>query len=136
MAPSIMDHFADIPDPRESSGRRHKLGDILTIAICAVICGADVWTDMALFGESKDSWFRTFLELPHGIPSHDTFGRVFAVLHPDAFENAFVSWVKHFAANKKGRLIAVDGKTLRRSFDRANKKSAIHMVSAWAVAMC
>lgn len=133
MAPSILDHFSSVPDPREASGRRHQLGDILIIAICAVICGADDWTEVALFGESKKSWFKTFLDLPHGIPSHDTFGRVFAALNPDAFETAFMSWITSLAATKERRLIAVDGKTLRRSFDRANKKAAIHMVSAWAV---
>lgn len=134
MAPSIMDHFSNIADPREASGRRHKLDEILTIAICAVVCGADDWTDIALFGESKYKWFQTFLELPHGIPSHDTFGRVFAALEPAALEACFLAWIKALAKGSKGRLIAIDGKTLRRSFDRANKKAAIHMVSAWASA--
>ncbi len=134
MAPRIMDHFGSLPDPREASGRRHKLGDILVIAICAVICGADDWSDIALFGESKATWFNSFLDLPHGIPSHDTFGRVFAALDPEAFEGAFLSWVESLATAGKGQLIAIDGKTLRRSFDRANKKAAIHMVSAWASA--
>ena len=132
MAPSIMDHFSVISDPREASGRRHKLDDILIIAICAVICGADEWTEIELFGESKYEWFKTFLELPHGIPSHDTFGRVFAALEPTALEACFLSWIKALAKGSKDRLIAIDGKTLRRSFDRANKKAAIHMVSAWA----
>lgn len=131
MASSIMDHFASLPDPREASGRRHRLAEMLTIAICAVICGADEWTDIALFGESKRGWFETFLELPHGIPSHDTFGRVFAALDPESLEDCFLSWVKALAKSSGGQLIAVDGKTLRRSFDRANKKAAIHMVSAW-----
>lgn len=134
MAPSIMEYFASVPDPREASGLRHRLDEILTIAICAVICGADDWTDIALFGESKQGWFKTFLELPHGIPSHDTFGRVFAALQPEALERCFLSWVKALAKSSKNQLLAIDGKTLRRSFDRANKKAAIHMVSAWASA--
>lgn len=134
MAPSIMAYFSNIADPREASGRRHKLDEILSIAICAVVCGADDWTDIALFGESKYKWFQTFLELPHGIPSHDTFGRVFAALEPSALEACFLAWIKALAKESKGRLIAIDGKTLRRSFDRANKKAAIHMVSAWASA--
>lgn len=132
MAPSIKDYFSSITDPRKTSGRRHKLDEILTLAICAVICGADDWTEIVLFGESKLEWFKTFLELPHGIPSHDTFGRVFAALEPTALEACFLSWIKALAKGSKGRLIAIDGKTLRRSFDRANKKAAIHMVSAWA----
>ena len=134
MAPSIMDYFGGIPDPREASGRRHRLDDILTIAICAVICGADDWTDIALFGNSKKEWFATFLDLPHGVPSHDTFGRVFAALDAEALEGCFLSWIKALVQGSKGRLIAIDGKTLRRSFDRANKKAAIHMISAWSSA--
>ena len=127
----ILRFFADMKDPRAKQGRRHELVDILVIAICAVICGADGWEDVALFGRSKRKWFATFLHLPHGIPSHDTFGRVFARLDPDVFERRFLAWVAHLAKASVGRLVAIDGKTIRRSFDTAAKKSALHMVSAW-----
>jgi len=127
----IVRFFVDMEDPREKQGRRHELLDILVIAICAVICGAGGWKDVALFGRSKKEWFQTFLRLPHGIPSHDTFGRVFARLNPDAFERCFVNWVRHLSQTRVGRLVAIDGKTIRRSFDTAANKSALHVVSAW-----
>jgi predicted transposase YbfD/YdcC len=107
---------------------------MIAIAICAVICGADGWTDIEEFGNAKVEWFKTFLDLPHGIPSHDTFGRIFAALKPAGFERCFRRWVKGLVKASGGRLIAVDGKTLRRSFDQAAGKSAIHMVSAFASA--
>lgn len=134
MAKSILDHFAELPDPRMERTKLHKLGDILAIAICAVICGAEGWTDIELFGKSKASWLKTFLELPHGIPSHDTFGRVISALDPDAFERLFQSWIQGLAGSSGGQLIAIDGKTLRHSFDSAHAKAAIHMISAWATA--
>ncbi len=134
MAPSILEHFADLPDPRDDRGQRHLLSDIIVIAMCAVICSADDWMEVAEFGEAKEPWLRTFLELPHGIPSHDTFNRVFTALEPAALESCFVSWIGALAKASKGKLIAIDGKTLRRSFDRASGKAAIHMVSAWASA--
>jgi len=134
MAKSILEHFSDLPDPRVERTKLHQLTDILTIAICAVICGAEGWTDIELFGKSKESWFKTFLELPNGIPSHDTFGRVISALAPDAFERCFQSWIQSLAGSSGGKLIAIDGKTLRHSFDRANDKAAIHMISAWATA--
>lgn len=126
--------FAQMEDPRMDRTRKHKLSDMLAIAICAVICGADGWTDVQDFGECKEQWFRTFLELPNGIPSHDTFGRVFAMLDPQAFEQCFIEWINELAVASEGRLIAIDGKTIRRSLDRANNKAAIHMVSAWCEA--
>lgn len=131
MAASIMVFFDDLPDPREDQGRRHLLGDMLVIAILAVICGAEGWTDIEEFGRAKFKWLKTFLELPHGIPSHDTFGRVFARLDPDAFEACFRRWTEAVAGEIAG-VVAVDGKTLRRSFDRASNQAAIHLVSAWA----
>ena len=134
MAKSILEHFAELPDPRMERTKLHQLGDILAIAICAVICGAEGWTDIELFGKSKESWFKTFLELPNGIPSHDTFGRVISALNPDAFERCFQSWIQSLAGSSGGELIAIDGKTLRHSFDKANNKAAIHMISAWATA--
>jgi predicted transposase YbfD/YdcC len=134
MAKSIFEHFAELPDPRIERTKLHQLGDILAISICAVICGAEGWTDIELFGKSKESWFKTFLELPNGIPSHDTFGRVISALDPDAFERSFQSWIQCLAGSSGGKLIAIDGKTLRHSFDKANGKAAIHMISAWAAA--
>lgn len=131
MAGSIEEHFADLPDPRTARGQRHALTDVLTIALCAVICGAEGWTEVQQFGEAKLKWFRTFLELPRGIPSHDTFGRIFAALNPLAFERCFMAWMRALAKHSGGRLIAIDGKTLRRSFAHAWKREAIHMVSAF-----
>lgn len=132
MAPSFLEYFTDLPDPRKDRGRRHKLGDIVVIAVCAVICSADDWMEVAEFGEAKEPWLRTFLELPHGIPSHDTFNRVFGAMDAEALERCFMLWIKALAGANKSKLVAIDGKTLRRSIDRAHKKAAIHMVSAWA----
>jgi predicted transposase YbfD/YdcC len=126
--------FGELEDPRVNRTKRHSLGDILAVAICAIICGADGWTQVAKFGRCKLKWFRTFLDLPNGIPSHDTFGRVFAALAPRSFEECFVNWIANLATASTGRLIAIDGKTIRRSLDAANGKAAIHMVSAWCAA--
>ena len=109
----------------------HRLSDILVITLCAVICGADTWAEVELFGRAKVDWLRSFVELPHAIPSHDTFGRVFARLNPDQLERCSQAWMQALAKVSGGRLIALDGKTIRRSFDRADGKDAIHMVSAW-----
>jgi len=122
-----------IEDPRRNQGKRHRLSDMIVIAICAIICNADGWEDIELFGLCKERWFRTFLALHHGIPSHDTFARVFARLDPAAFEACFMEWMAHLAKTSKGRLIAVDGKTLRRSFNTAANKAALHMINAWCV---
>ena len=130
---SITAHFSNIADPRDCN-KRHKLIDIITIAVCAVVCGANSWEHIEVFGQSKLDWFKDFLELPHGIPSHDTFGRVFAQIDPDQFQQSFMSWVQAICQLSHGQVIAVDGKTLRRSHDKTNGKSAIHMVSAWASA--
>ena len=131
---SIAAHFGDLPDPRVRRTRRHALMDILVITLCGVICGADDWVAIARFGRAKRKWFRSFLALPHGIPSHDTFGRVFAALDPDAFKTAFLAWAQTLATLLPGDVVAIDGKTLRRTFDTAADKAAIHMVSAWATA--
>ena len=138
MGNSIARAFGNLQDPREKGGRRHSLAAMLTIAICGVICGGDSWTSIVEFGQGKEDWLKTFLPLPHGIPSHDTFGRVFALLKPKAFEQCFRRWVKGLVKASKGKLIekhiAIDGKTLRRSFDQAAGKAAIHMISAFATA--
>jgi predicted transposase YbfD/YdcC len=126
--------FSELKDPRMNRTRRHSLSDIMAIAICAIICGADGWTQVAKFGRCKLKWFSTFLELPNGIPSHDTFGRVFAALDPSAFEECFMKWIAALSAASAGRLIAIDGKTIRRSLDTAGGKAAIHMVNAWCAA--
>jgi len=133
MGTSIRTHFEKLEDPRDRRGRRHLLSDMFVIALCAVICGADNWKAVSTFGKAKRKWFKSFLELPHGIPSHYTFDRVFARLNPESLEQCFAEWMR--ALSRTGnRLIAIDGKTLRRSFDGANSKAAIHMVSAWASA--
>jgi predicted transposase YbfD/YdcC len=126
--------FGELKDPRMNRTKLHSLTDILGIAILAVICGADGWAQVAKFGRCKLKWFKTFLDLPHGIPSHDTFGRVFAALEPAAFEECFMAWVRAVTTASDGRLIAIDGKTIRRSLDTASDKAAIHMVNAWCQA--
>jgi predicted transposase YbfD/YdcC len=126
--------FDGLKDPRVNRTKKHALGDILALALCAVICGADGWVQVAEFGRCKQKWFQTFLDLPNGIPSHDTFGRVFAALDPVAFEECFRKWIDDLATASAGRLIAIDGKTIRRSLDAANGQAAIHLVSAWCAA--
>ena len=126
--------FRSLPDPRVDRTKHHLLVDIMAIAICAVVCGADAWTEVEDFGKIKKKWLKRFLALPHGIPSHDTFGRVFAALDPEAFQHCFVRWVQRVAHLTAGQVIAIDGKTLRRSHDTAKNKDAIHLVSAWASA--
>ena len=127
----VLRSLTSLPDPRMKRTRKHELLDLMAIAICGVICGADGWTQIAAFGRAKRKWFKTFLPLPHGIPSHDTFGRVFARLDPVAFERCFLDWMAALAQKTFGRLIALDGKTLRGSFDAAAGRSPLHLVSAW-----
>lgn len=129
---SIVEHFEELVDPRIERQKQHKLLDIMVIAICAVLCGANDWVAVETFGKAKEAWFRRFLELPNGIPSHDTFGRVFALLSPRQFQECFLSWIQAVAQVVAGQVVAIDGKTLRRSYDRRSAKGAIHMVSAWA----
>lgn len=129
---AIQAHFADLPDPRIDRTRRHDLLDIVVIAICAVIGGADGWVDIANYAVAKASWLRTFLALPGGIPSHDTFRRVFCLLDPLAFLECFQRWIDALSTGLGLKRIALDGKTVRRSFDRASGKAALHLVSAWA----
>ncbi len=129
---TIADHFSAIEDPRIDRSKHHKLIDIITIAICAVICGAEGWTDMETYGVTKYEWLKQFLELPNGIPSHDTFARVFARLNPQQFQQCFLNWIKAINKITSGEVIALDGKTLRHSYDKGAGIGAIHMVSAWA----
>lgn len=129
--PNFIDYFADLTDPRLQDRCDHKLIDILFIAICAVLCGADGFTDMEEFGLAKETWLRQFLELPNGIPSHDTFGRVLARLNPKAFQQCFLDWVRAVAAITDQEIVPIDGKTLRRSHHKANGQRAIELVSAW-----
>ena len=131
---SLADHFAILDDPRVDRTRLHPLLSIVVIAICAVISGAESWDDIEQFGEIRAEWLATFLDLPHGIPSHDTFNRVFAALDPVQFRDCFLAWMQAVAAVLPAQVIALDGKTVRHSHDRANGKQAIHMVSAWATA--
>lgn len=124
--------FSQVEDPRVERTKYHRLRDIIIIAICGVICGAEGWVEIEEFGKAKEAWLSDLLKLPNGIPSHDTFGRVFARLDPKQFEASFVEWVKGISKTVKG-VIAIDGKTLRRSHDHAAGKKALHVVSAWAV---
>lgn len=130
---SIKDHFSALPDPRILRKTRHKLVDVIVITLCAVIAGADDWVEIAAFGKEKEQWFKTFLELPGGIPSHDTFGRVFSLINPEEFGRCFVGWIRSAFQCGESDIVAIDGKTARRSHDRINGKSPIHVVSAWAV---
>src|ERR687886_1291029 len=127
-------HFEAVVDPRCRGKIEHRLTDILVIAVCAVIACAESWNDIALYGRSKLAWLRTFLELPNGIPSHDTFRRVFMLIDPEAFERSFLGWVRAvFRPDEDApRQLAIDGKTVRRSFDRKHGRSPLHLVSAYA----
>lgn len=129
---SIVRHFESMPDPRAGNAKQHIFLEVLIIAICAVICGADGWSDVELFGKNKKAWLKTFLELPKGIPSHDTFGRIFTQIKPEEFQKRFIEWVQAIEKLTSGQVIAIDGKKLRRSHNRDAGKAAIYMVSAWA----
>jgi len=131
---TLAEHFSALEDPRVERTKLHPLLSIVTIAICAVICGAESWDDIEEFGEVKAEWFATFLDLPHGIPSHDTFNRVFAALDPIQFRSCFLHWMRAVAEVLPAQVIALDGKTIRGSHDGPAGKQAIHLVSAWATA--
>lgn len=130
--PSIIHHFSNIQDPRINRQKKHQLKDIFFISLCAMICGADNWVAIEEFGLAKEDWFTEQLGLEYGIPSHDTFGEVYAAIDSEQFSDCFSNWVADLASLTDGEVIAIDGKCLRRSVDKASKKAAIHMVSAWA----
>lgn len=124
------DCFAELTDPRSGSARRHDLLEILMIALCAVLSGGQTVVDMAVFGEAKQDFLGSFLELKNGVPSHDTFSRVFRRLDPDEFRAGFQKFMARLSDTCTG-VIAIDGKVVRRSFSPANARSALHMISAW-----
>lgn len=133
LSETLIEHFSNIKDPRlHNHNFRHKLCDIFIIALMGTICGADGWMEIERFGEAKQDWFSTFLELPNGIPSHDTFGRIFAILDPKLFEECFLSWINSLTIDLTKEIIAVDGKTVRGSGNKRQGERAIHLVSAWA----
>lgn len=128
----LLEHFKSLEDPRAEHLLEHELLDIVGLTICAVICGADTWVDIENYGHAKAEWLAGFLKLPNGIPSHDTIARLFAAINPKALQECFLSWVRAVAQLSAGEVIAIDGKTLRQSYDKGGNKGAIHMVSAWA----
>lgn len=131
-AQTLLKHFSDIEDPRCAGKVEHRLIDILVIAVCATIAGAESYEDMALYGRSKQDWLASFLALPNGIPAHDTFRRVFMLIEPGAFEAGFETWSRSLGEALEREVIAIDGKTLRRSFDHGRDQRPLHVVSAWA----
>lgn len=125
-------YFSILPDPRIDHTKKYNLVDILFIAICTIICGGETYIDMEEFGKAKEEWLGNFLKLPNGIPSHDTFRRVFSLIDPEAFAECFVAWTAAIHEITKGEVIALDGKTIRHSFDSVTGQGALHVVSAWA----
>jgi predicted transposase YbfD/YdcC len=128
----LVEHFAGLDDPRCGGKVEHLLIDILVIAVCAVIAGAESWVEMALYGEEKADWLGSFLALPNGIPAHDTFRRVFLLIDPEGFESRFTAWTRTLAARIDREVVAIDGKTVRGSFNRSREQGPLHIVSAWA----
>src|SRR6266849_3966438 len=129
---SFFGHFATLEDPRIDRTKLHKLMDIMFIAVCALLSGANDFVGMEKFGKAQKAWLQQYLELANGIPSHDTFGRVFQALDPQEFGKCFLSWVAAFQETVAGRQIGIDGKTARASLDRAAGQNHLHLVSAWA----
>ena len=130
---SPLPFFSELTDPRVDRTKAHMLEDILFIAIASVICGAESWNDMENFGKAKEGWLRTFLRLPEGIPSHDTFNRVFSALNPEELESSFLSWTRSVAELTDNEVVSIDGKSMRGTREHGSK-SIVHMVSAWASA--
>ncbi len=129
---SLFDHIKVISDPRAEKNKQHPLESIIFIAICAVIGGAESWMDLERYGKLKSEWLSKYVNLSRGVPSHDTFGRVFALLDPEEFQESFLEWIQSVWQKTKGRIVAIDGKSLRRSHDRSRGKEALHLVHAWA----
>jgi hypothetical protein len=127
----LFDAFAQVREPR-SANARHRLFDLFVIALCAVISGAEGWEDMEEYGQAQAEWLKQFLALPHGIPTHDTFRRVLSRLQPDELPQCFMRWTEALRESLAGEMVAIEGKTLRRSCARAASQGAIHMVRAWA----
>ena len=132
MLKHLFDAFSEIDDPRCEYKVEYNLAEILVIAICAVIACAESWEDIAQYAKSKEVWLRSFLALKHGIPSHDTFRRVFMLIDPTQFEQCFRHWIGRWLEAAQVGHVAIDGKTVRHSFDRKREQSPLHLVSAWA----
>lgn len=128
----LIEPLSELDDPRCAGKVEHRLIDILVIAVCAVLACAESWEDISLYGRSKQAWLGRFLTLPNGIPSHDTFRRVFMLIDADAFETCFTAWAQGIAPWEQHEVVAIDGKTVRRSFDRGREHAPLHLVSAWA----
>jgi predicted transposase YbfD/YdcC len=131
-ATTLFEHLSQIEDPRIERTKRHKLIDILVIAVCASICGADGFNEIEEFGESKEEWLKQFLELPNALPSHDTFRRVFMLIKPEKFQAVFLRWVESVSLRTKGKLVNLDGKRLRGTKNKDYQNQALCMVGAWA----
>lgn len=130
----LMIHLSDIPDPRQPHRVLYGLGDVLFIAVCATIAGAQHWTDMEVFARERRDWLKKFIPIQEDTPSHDTFSRIFGLISPETFEECFLGWMQSIVEDKDSKFVAIDGKTLRRSYDKKRNKAAIHIVSAWASA--
>jgi len=128
----LVKHFSVLEDPRCAGKVLHRLIDILVIAVCAVVAGAESWEDIELYGKEKKDWLATFLGLQNGIPSHDTFRRLFMIINPDAIEHCFLEWVASFSSVEQREVVAIDGKTLRRSFDASKEQKPFHLLSAFS----
>ena len=135
MSASIFEHFVSVTDPRVNRGHNHSLYEMIVVALAATICGANGWTDVERFGYARLDWFKKFLELEHGIPSHDTFGRVFAALDTEEFLSCLQNWIGSLRHDMTGEPVAIDGKVLRHSFDNATGLRSLHIVNAWATGM-
>ena len=129
---SFFEHFANLEDPRIERSKEHLLKDIIAIAILAIISGADGWVAIEAYGNAKYEWLKSFLELPNGIPSHDTFSRVFARIEPQQFQEGFLSWVNAIVWELELNVIAIDGKTMKQSYDRNDQQKALDIVTAWS----
>ncbi len=134
-AGTVFDHFNELSDPRVNRGNNHSLYEMVIVALTAAICGANGWVDVERFGIAKIDWFKKFLTLDHGIPSHDTFGRVFALLDTEEFLTCLQNWIQTLHLDMKGEGVAMDGKTLRHSFDNATGTKSLHVVNAWATGL-